>query len=518
MALEDYNSVLIEHLEELEAAAELADGDEAAIWLAKLREHQFDADALVAAQVLFEVRAFDALLQWAGEQLAELRSEEDPFAGGFDFDVDDAFMEVGGSSFREPVTDEPSAEHDDQDASVGAATENDAAPNSDAAAGPHVSPGGRPHVLSGRFNLVRPAQVAADLEQRSLSQSLDEAAKGVPTEPSDPNRETRPNLTPNVPGRSAAAEATANETPFDSGTSQVRHAPEEPAPSLERLPPADTSGEIASVGPELSDAEEPKGGTFRADTTPPPAVGFDFGFEDDFASSEEPAVDPAQQPTLDASVRRGDKVTAERNRELTPLRALPAQDPEDMFFEMAEALAAEASNGEQYRGEPIRGSVHAAQTNPFGNDAPTGTAHLPVAAARISDAASSHIHTNLNAIVLEARRLRTAGELDAALDITKKVLSRGANPEAEELRDQLESQLELARLERLGDLTRTPVLAVELSAMSDLDLDHRAGYVMSQIDGMMTYEDLLELSGMSRLETLAVFCVLLERGVIEATR
>ena len=40
----------------------------------------------------------------------------------------------------------------------------------------------------------------------------------------------------------------------------------------------------------------------------------------------------------------------------------------------------------------------------------------------------------MSAILLEARRLYDAGEFEAALDITKKILSRTQNPEAENLR------------------------------------------------------------------------------------
>jgi hypothetical protein len=47
-----------------------------------------------------------------------------------------------------------------------------------------------------------------------------------------------------------------------------------------------------------------------------------------------------------------------------------------------------------------------------------------------------------------------------------------------------------------------------------LNLDHRAGFVLAQIDGTLSLEDLFAVSGMSRLDTARILVHLKEQGVI----
>jgi hypothetical protein len=47
-----------------------------------------------------------------------------------------------------------------------------------------------------------------------------------------------------------------------------------------------------------------------------------------------------------------------------------------------------------------------------------------------------------------------------------------------------------------------------------LNLNHRAGFILSQIDGAVTYEDLIALSGMPRLDTVRILADLITNNVI----
>jgi len=47
-----------------------------------------------------------------------------------------------------------------------------------------------------------------------------------------------------------------------------------------------------------------------------------------------------------------------------------------------------------------------------------------------------------------------------------------------------------------------------------MPFDHRAGFIVSQVDGSLSFEDICDLSGMTRLETLRTLVQLLEAGVI----
>jgi hypothetical protein len=48
-----------------------------------------------------------------------------------------------------------------------------------------------------------------------------------------------------------------------------------------------------------------------------------------------------------------------------------------------------------------------------------------------------------------------------------------------------------------------------------LGLNHRAGFLLSCIDGKSSVEDILDVSGMSQIEAVRVLCSLLEQEVIE---
>jgi hypothetical protein len=230
--------------------------------------------------------------------------------------------------------------------------------------------------------------------------------------------------------------------------------------------------------------------------------------EDEASSAEAPSEPGTREVNVDpAETSPGDGDEGSRDRLATPA----ASDQDDMFFELAEALAAESSAADApYRGEPKLPS--AGETNPFAHDAPTGTNHSAIES--VVAAAQSNVATNLNAILLEARRLRLSGELEAAYDITKKILSRSDNPDAQALQDDLAEELVSKHIQVIGSLGQTPSLNVEMSDIAGLDLDHRAGFILSQIDSLSTYEDIIELSSMSRLETLSVLASLVEKELI----
>ncbi|RKH51513.1 hypothetical protein D7X55_20735 [Corallococcus sp. AB049A] len=88
------------------------------------------------------------------------------------------------------------------------------------------------------------------------------------------------------------------------------------------------------------------------------------------------------------------------------------------------------------------------------------------------------------------------------------------NPRVEALRDRSERIL-VAMLEaRLGDLNRMPRVRLQPDDIIWLNLDHRAGFVLAQIDGAVSFDDLFALSGMSRLDTARILAQLLDEGII----
>src|SRR5438132_1637831 len=48
-----------------------------------------------------------------------------------------------------------------------------------------------------------------------------------------------------------------------------------------------------------------------------------------------------------------------------------------------------------------------------------------------------------------------------------------------------------------------------------LNLDPRAGFVLAQIDGEVSFDDLYAICGLKRLDTARILCELLEQGVVQ---
>jgi hypothetical protein len=63
-------------------------------------------------------------------------------------------------------------------------------------------------------------------------------------------------------------------------------------------------------------------------------------------------------------------------------------------------------------------------------------------------------------------------------------------------------------------LAQVPVLQIAPGELTKLALDHHAGFLLSQIDGVSSLETLLDVSAMPRVEALRLVLRLVEEGVI----
>ncbi len=196
----------------------------------------------------------------------------------------------------------------------------------------------------------------------------------------------------------------------------------------------------------------------------------------------------------------------ERDREYTPIAPAAIQDI------LPSHSLSEKSSDAKYRGEPrLREHSSGITANRgFSRDDKTG---VDSAISFIVEEPLQPV-TNLGAIRLEAKRLFRTGELDAALDITKKILSRNEDEITATLRVAILQAIEERDLELIGELTYVPRLNVAPNELANYVLDHKAGYLLSMIDGMLTYEDLVDLSGMPREATLQIIAALLKQQII----
>lgn len=115
----------------------------------------------------------------------------------------------------------------------------------------------------------------------------------------------------------------------------------------------------------------------------------------------------------------------------------------------------------------------------------------------------------------EARMLLDDGDEEGALALIDVFLRRNpAHPQARQIAEQCERALSAKYSKRLGSLTRVPKLAVTVDQLVSLSLDHRAGFLLSFVDGVSTLATIVDMSGMSASEVLRTFVDLNERRVI----
>jgi len=110
-----------------------------------------------------------------------------------------------------------------------------------------------------------------------------------------------------------------------------------------------------------------------------------------------------------------------------------------------------------------------------------------------------------------------AGRLEEALKHAEEALKRDPeHPEAIRLALSLRSRLSADYLEELQPLERVPVLRATDASILELSLDPIGGFLISQIDGEITIEDLLTILGtFDQFRVLSALHFFLENGIIE---
>ena len=107
------------------------------------------------------------------------------------------------------------------------------------------------------------------------------------------------------------------------------------------------------------------------------------------------------------------------------------------------------------------------------------------------------------------------GDFTGALVIAESILEVDtADPEATRYAESCRSVLTQMYAARLGSLAQVVSVAIPIDQIRWLSLDHRAGFLLSLVDGISTVEELLDISGMTRLEALRIMYTLLEQRVI----
>lgn len=115
-----------------------------------------------------------------------------------------------------------------------------------------------------------------------------------------------------------------------------------------------------------------------------------------------------------------------------------------------------------------------------------------------------------------ARELLGLNDFSGALELLGKILARKpGDKEAQQMHELCESNLTLMFESKIGSMDARPRVAIPPDEVIWLNLDPRAGFVLAQIDGEVSFEDLYAICGLKRLDTARILCQLLEEGVVQ---
>jgi hypothetical protein len=119
----------------------------------------------------------------------------------------------------------------------------------------------------------------------------------------------------------------------------------------------------------------------------------------------------------------------------------------------------------------------------------------------------------------EMEELYALDDLTGALRFAELILGRTPDDEpAVRCADNCRKRLIALYSSKLGAMERVVTVVLTESQLRWLGLDHRAGFLLSRIDGMLSIEELLDVCGMARLEALKTLVDLLDRGAIRLGR
>lgn len=114
-----------------------------------------------------------------------------------------------------------------------------------------------------------------------------------------------------------------------------------------------------------------------------------------------------------------------------------------------------------------------------------------------------------------AQQLHEQGTYEGSLWLCERVLS--VDPENEAATSLLEANRAVLLeqfVEEIGDVSAVPVVQIPQHEIMWHKLDHRAGFLLSRIDGQLSFEDIIDVSGMPRFEATRILAQLLSLSVI----
>ncbi len=117
--------------------------------------------------------------------------------------------------------------------------------------------------------------------------------------------------------------------------------------------------------------------------------------------------------------------------------------------------------------------------------------------------------------LVEMRDRFSLGDYTGALEIADEILGeQPGEPEATRCAEECRGVLVKMYTARIGPLDKVPIVLVPKNQLRWLSIDHRAGFVLSHIDGVSSLEMVLDVSGMLPLDCLRILYELVQQRVI----
>ena len=118
--------------------------------------------------------------------------------------------------------------------------------------------------------------------------------------------------------------------------------------------------------------------------------------------------------------------------------------------------------------------------------------------------------------VVEMRERFSLGDYTGALNVAEEILGGGgaSHAEASACAESCRAVLVKMYTARMGPLDRIPVVTVAPAQLRWLSIDHRAGFVLSHVDGALSLEMILDVSGMAPLDCLRILYELVQQRII----
>jgi hypothetical protein len=107
------------------------------------------------------------------------------------------------------------------------------------------------------------------------------------------------------------------------------------------------------------------------------------------------------------------------------------------------------------------------------------------------------------------------GDFSGALQLAENILNRSPrDSEAQAVATKSREVLLDMYASRIAGLEKVPQVVMGPDQLRWLSLDHRSGFLLAMVDGISSVDDLLDVSGMPRLDALRILCELLDAKVI----